>query len=131
MKKLVPLGLLMAILVAAVAVSSPTEVKAQGAGFVSSLLNRMERNRQSLKSLRASVDMVKYNAQIRDEEKYKGVVLYVPAAGRNAYVRVDWSYPQKETLAVADGQFTLFSPRLNMAYKGKAGSGKNPKTSSA
>ena len=124
MKKLVPLGLVIAMLVAAVAVSSPTEVKAQGAGFVSSLLNRMERNRQSLKSLRASVDMVKYNVQTRDEDKYKGVVLYVPATGKNAYVRVDWSYPQKETLAVADGQFTLFRPRLNMAYKGRAGTGK-------
>lgn len=124
MKKLVPLGLVIAMLVAAVAVSSPTDVKAQGAGLVSSLLSRMERNRQSLKSLRASVDMVKYNVQTKDEDKYKGVVLYVPAAGKNAYVRVDWSYPQKETLAVADGQFTLFRPRLNMAYKGKAGTGK-------
>jgi outer membrane lipoprotein-sorting protein len=123
MKKFVPLGLAVALLLVA-AVSSPTGVNAQGAGFVSSLLNRMERNRQSLKSLRASVDMVKYNAQIGDEDKYKGVVLYVPAAGRNAYVRVDWSYPQKETLAVADGQFTLFRPRLNMAYKGKAGTGR-------
>jgi outer membrane lipoprotein-sorting protein len=131
MKKLVPLGLLMAMLLAAVAVSSPTEVKAQGAGFVSSLLNRMERNRQSLKSLRASVDMVKYNAQIRDEEKYKGTVLYVPAPGKNAYVRVDWSFPQKETLAVADGQFTLFRPRLRMAYKGKAGQGSKGKNSAA
>ncbi|HYG81659.1 MAG TPA: outer membrane lipoprotein carrier protein LolA [Pyrinomonadaceae bacterium] len=124
MKKLVPLGLVIAMLLAAVAVSSPTDVKAQGAGFVSSLLNRMERNRQSLKSLRASVDMVKYNVQTKDEDKYKGVVLYVPAAGKNAYVRVDWSYPQRETLAVADGQFTLFRPRLNMAYKGKAGTGR-------
>ncbi|HKQ53001.1 MAG TPA: outer-membrane lipoprotein carrier protein LolA [Pyrinomonadaceae bacterium] len=124
MKKLVPLGLVMAMLLAAVAVSSPTEVKAQGPGFVSSLLSRMERNRQSLKSLRASVDMVKYNVQTRDEDKYKGVVLYVPAVGKNAYVRVDWSFPQRETLAVADGQFTLFRPRLNMAYKGKAGTGR-------
>jgi outer membrane lipoprotein-sorting protein len=124
MKRLVPLGLAVALLLG-VCVSSPTtDVKAQGAGFVSSLLNRMERNRQSLKSLRASVDMVKYNAQIGDEDKYKGVVLYVPAAGRNAYVRVDWSSPQKETLAVADGKFTLFRPRLNMAYQGKAGTGR-------
>lgn len=124
MKRLVPLGLMVALLFVTVAVSSPTDVNAQGAGFVSSLLNRMERNRQSLKSLRASVDMVKYNAQINDEDKYKGVVLYLPAAGRNAYVRVDWSYPQKETLAVAEGKFTLFRPRLNMAYQGKAGTGK-------
>ena len=125
MKRLVPLGLAIAMLLAAVAISSPTDANAQGAGFVSSILNRMERNRRDLKSLRASVDMVKYNAQIRDEDKYKGVVLYVPAAGRNAYVRVDWSYPQKETLAVADGKFTLFRPRLKMAYQGNSKSAKN------
>jgi outer membrane lipoprotein-sorting protein len=125
MKRLVPLGLAIAMLLAAVAISSLTDANAQGAGFVSSILNRMERNRRDLKSLRASVDMVKYNAQIRDEDKYKGVVLYVPAAGRNAYVRVDWSYPQKETLAVADGKFTLFRPRLKMAYQGNSKSAKN------
>jgi outer membrane lipoprotein-sorting protein len=124
MKRLVPLILVIALLLVTVAVSSPTDVNAQGAGLVSSVLNKLERNHQTLRSLRASVDMVKYNAQIGDEDKYRGVVLYVPAAGRNAYVRVDWSYPQKETLAVADGQFTLFRPRLNMAYKGKAGTGR-------
>lgn len=125
MRRLVPLGLAVALLLG-IAVTSPmTDIKAQGAGFVSSILNRMERNRRDLKSLRASVDMVKYNAQIRDEDKYKGVVLYVPAAGRNAYVRVDWSYPQKETLAVADGKFTLFRPRLRMAYQGNSKSSKN------
>jgi outer membrane lipoprotein-sorting protein len=122
MKRLVPLGLAVAIMIAALVVSSPTAVNAQGAGFISSVINRMERNRQSLKSLRAKVDMVKYNAQIRDEDKYVGTVLYVPALGRNANVRVDWQYPQKETLAVRDGQYTLFRPRLNMAYVGNAGS---------
>lgn len=124
MKRLVPLSLVVAFLFVTVTLSTPTDVNAQGAGFVSSVLNKMERNRQTLKSLRANVDMVKYNAQIGDEDKYKGVVLYLPASGRNAYVRIDWSYPQKETLAVADGQFTLFRPRLNMAYKGRAGTGK-------
>ncbi|HEX8921958.1 MAG TPA: outer membrane lipoprotein carrier protein LolA [Pyrinomonadaceae bacterium] len=122
MKRLVPLGLAVALLLG-ITTSSPTEVKAQ-AGFVSSVLNRLDRNWRDLKSLRASVDMVKYNAQIGDEDKYKGVVLYLPAAGRNAYVRVDWSSPQRETLAVADGKFTLFRPRLKMAYQGRAGTGK-------
>ncbi|HEX8844073.1 MAG TPA: outer membrane lipoprotein carrier protein LolA [Pyrinomonadaceae bacterium] len=124
MKKLVPLGLAVALLVAAVAVISPTETHAQGPGFVSSLLNRMERNRQGMKSLRASVDMVKYNAQTRDEDRYSGIVLYVPAAGRNANVRVDWMSPARETLSVANGQFMLCRPRLNMCYQGKAGSSK-------
>ncbi len=123
MRRLIPLGLAVAILLGVTA-SSPSDVKAQGAGLVSSVLNKMDRNWRSLKSLRANVDMVKYNAQIRDEDKYRGVVLYLPAVGRNAYVRVDWSFPQKETLAVAEGKFTLFRPRLNMAYQGKAGTGK-------
>lgn len=124
MKRLVPLGLVIALLLVTVAVSSPTDANAQGAGLISSVLNRMERNRQSLKSLRASVDMEKYNAQIQDKDTYKGVVLYVPAAGRNAYVRLDWSTPQKETLAVMNGQFKLFRPRLKVVYEGKAGSGR-------
>lgn len=125
MRRFATLGLALAILVAAVAVSSPTKVEAQSAGLVSALINRMERNRRELKSLRAGISMVKYNAQIRDEDKYNGVVLYVPAAGRSAYVRVDWQSPQQETLAVADGQYTLFRPRLNMAYRGNARSSRN------
>ena len=123
MKKFAPLGLAVAILIAALCVSSPV-ANAQGAGFISSIINRMERNRQSLKSLRAKVDMVKYDARIKDEDKYTGVVLYVPAVGRNANVRVDWQSPQKETLSVKDGQYTLFRPRLNMAYVGRAGQGR-------
>jgi outer membrane lipoprotein-sorting protein len=123
MRRLVPLGLAIALLLS-ISVTPQTDVKAQGAGLVSSVLNRMDHNWRNLRSLRANVDMVKYNAQIRDEDKYKGVVLYLPAVGRNAYVRVDWNFPQNETLAVADGKFTLFRPRLNMAYQGRAGQGK-------
>jgi outer membrane lipoprotein-sorting protein len=122
MRRFATLGLALAILVAAVAVSSPTQVDAQSAGLVSALINRMERNRRELKSLRAGINMEKYDARIRDTDKRGGVVLYVPGQGRSAYVRVDWQYPAKETLAVADGQYTLFRPRLNMAYKGAAGS---------
>jgi outer membrane lipoprotein-sorting protein len=123
MKRFATLGLALAILVAAVAVSSPTKVDAQSAGLVSALINRMEKNRRELKSLRAGISMVKYDSHLReDTDKRGGQVLYVPGQGRNAYVRVDWQYPAKETLAVADGQYTLFRPRLNMAYRGAAGS---------
>lgn len=131
MKKFVPFSLAIALILGAIIVSLPPAANAQGAGFISSVLNRMERNRQGMKSLRASVDMVKWNAQTRDEDKYKGIVLYVPAAGRNAYVRVDWMSPARETLSVADGQFMLCRPRLNMCYKGKSGSPKQGKTNTA
>lgn len=121
MKKLVPLGLIAALLVGVIAICSPTSADAQGAGLVSSLLNRMERNRQDLKSLRANLSMEKYNAQLKDSDKYSGKVIYVPAAGRNAYVRVDWQRPLGEILAVADGQYTLYKSRIKVAYTGNAG----------
>ena len=124
MKKLFPLSLLLLLLASALAVTSPTTAEAQSAGLVSSVLNRMERNRQSLKSLKASLSMEKYNAQLRDADKYQGVILYMPAGGRDASVRIDWRSPQLETLAVSNGKYTLLKPRLKVAYTGSSRSSK-------
>ncbi len=108
MKRLVPLGILLAVL-AGVLVSSPKASNAQSAGLVSSVLNRMERNRQTLKSLKASLSMEKYNAQLRDKDNYSGWVLYQPGSGRDASVRIEWQKPRHEILAVSKGQYTLVS----------------------
>jgi outer membrane lipoprotein-sorting protein len=124
MKRLVSPIALMAVLTAAFFVSVPS-ANAQSAGLVSSVLNRMERNRQSLKSLRASLSMEKYNAQLRDKDNYHGVLAYMPAGGRDALVRIEWQKPQHEILAVSNGQYTLYRPRLNMAYKGNSKSSRN------
>jgi outer membrane lipoprotein-sorting protein len=121
MKKVVPLFVLLAVIASAL-ISSPKAANGQSAGLVSSVLNRMERNRQSLKSLKASLSMEKYNAQLRDKDSYSGWVLYVPASGRDASVRIEWQKPQHEILAVANGKYTLFRPRLNIAIVGKSGS---------
>jgi len=122
MKRLVSPFILLAGLVIALIVSGPSAANGQSAGLVSSVLNRMERNRQSLKSLKASLSMEKYNAQLRDKENYSGWVLYVPASGRDASVRIEWQTPQHEILAVSKGEYTLFRPRLNQAIRGKSGS---------
>jgi outer membrane lipoprotein-sorting protein len=122
MKRLVPLSLLLAVLAGASIISSPKATNGQSAGLVSSVLNRMERNRQSLRSLKASLSMEKYNAQLRDKENYSGWVLYLPTTGRDASVRIEWQKPQHEILAVSKGQYTLFRPRLNQAIVGKSGS---------
>jgi outer membrane lipoprotein-sorting protein len=121
MKRLIPQFILFAILAVAFTVTFPA-VNGQSAGLVSSVLNRMERNRQSLKSLKASLSMEKYNAQLRDKENYSGWVLYVPASSRDASVRIEWQSPQREVLAVSKGEYTLFRPRLNQAIRGKSGS---------
>ncbi len=121
MKRLVPLSIVLAI-VASVLLSSPKAANGQSAGLVSSVLNRLERNRQSLKSLKASLSMEKYNSQLRDKDNYNGWVLYVPGGGRDASVRIEWQKPQHEILAVANGKYTLFRPRLNTAIVGRSGS---------
>jgi outer membrane lipoprotein-sorting protein len=119
MKRLVPLVILLAVLAGGL-ITSPKPVNGQSAGLVSSVLNRMERNRQSLKSLKASLSMEKYNAQLRDKDQYLGSVMYMPASGRNAFVRIEWQRPQHEILAVSNGNFQLYRPRLNQVLVGKA-----------
>lgn len=115
----------LAVLSLAALFFSPAFAHGQSAGLVSSILNRMERNRQSLRSLRAAISMERYNSQIRDADRYTGTVLYLPGSGRNARVRVDWRSPQNEILVVNDGKYTLFRPRLNMAYVGNANSSRS------
>ena len=121
MKRLVPLGLVLASLLAALAVGSPNDARGQSAGLVSSVLNNMERNRQSLKSLRSGITMEKYNPQIGLTEKFSGVVLYVPGAGKSGSVRIEWSSPQHEIIAVSNGMYSIFRPRLDTMYKGRTG----------
>jgi len=128
MKRLIGLGLGMVIL-AVLAVCLPHEANGQSAGLVSSVLNRLEKNRADLKSLRAGISMEKYNSQLRDTEKSYGVVAYVPGAGRNSFVRLEWNKPQHEILAVSNGRYTLFRPRLGEAYTGPVGGKGSPKGS--
>jgi outer membrane lipoprotein-sorting protein len=128
MKKFLTLGLAVIITLVTTA-AVPSAASAQSAGLVSSIINRMERNRRDLKSLRAGISMEKYDAQIKDTDKRVGTLLYIPGAGTNQAVRVDWRSPQ-ETLAVMDGQYTLLQKRIKVAYQGNANSAKAGKVNS-
>lgn len=121
MKRLFSSGLMVALIVSAFAVVSPT-ANGQGAGLVSSVLSRMEKNRQTLKSLRAGINVVKYNSQLGVEDKYSGVVIYMPTGGRQAAVRIDWSSPRKESLAVNNNKYTIYRPALRTVYTGNSNS---------
>lgn len=120
MKKFISSGLMVAFIMSALVIVSPTTTNGQGAGLVSSVLSRMEKNRETLKSLRAGISMVKYNSQLGVEDKYSGVVIYLPGAGRQASVRIDWSHPRRETFSVNNNKYTIFRPALNVAYTGDA-----------
>jgi outer membrane lipoprotein-sorting protein len=89
----------------------------------------MEKNRQTLKTLRAGINVVKYNSQLGVEDKYTGIVIYMPTAGRQAAVRIDWSSPRHEVLAVSNNKYTIFRPTQGVAYTGS--SNRLPKGSNA
>src|ERR1051325_6773387 len=120
MKRLISSGLSLAFILSTLVIVSPTTTKGQGAGLVSSVLSRLEKNRQSLKSLRAGISVVKTNSQIGSEDKYHGVVIYLPGAGRQASVRIDWNSPRQEVLAVKDNKYTIYRPNQKIAYTGSA-----------
>jgi outer membrane lipoprotein-sorting protein len=124
MKRFNPLGFLAIAIFAALIVVSPTTAKGQSAGLVSSVLNRLEKNRANLKSLRAGINMEKYNSQLGTKDTSTGVVMYLPGAGRNASVRLEWKSPQHEILSVQNGKYVLFRPRLLTAYVGSSASSK-------
>ena len=129
MKKIISFSLVVGLLLITLSVSYTATANGQSAGLVSSILSRMEKNRGSLKTLRANISMVKYNAQLRDEDKYQGVVLYIPGAAgsSSAFVRLEWTQPQHEILAVANGVYSLYRPRLGTVLEGKTGSIKSQK----
>lgn len=127
MKKIFAPALAALMLLASLSVAPP-RAQAQGPGLISSILNKMDRNRRSLSSLRAAISMQKYNAQLKDADNYTGEVQYVAGKGRDANVRVDWARPAQEILAVSGGQYVLYRPRLKQAYQGSSKSaGKNNK----
>ena len=67
MKRLISSGLVVAFILSVLMVA-PTITNGQGAGLLSAVLNRMEKNRQSLKTLRANISVVKYNSQLGAED---------------------------------------------------------------
>src|SRR5437762_10728327 len=126
MKKFVPPTLIIALVLTSLVVLPLSHANAQ-AGLASSVLTKMQKNQQSLKTLSADISMEKYNSQLRDSDQYSGTIKYIPVAGRSAFVRLEWTKPSHEILAIANGAYVLYRPRLNMAYVGTTNSIKSSK----
>src|SRR5437016_2256445 len=125
MKKLIP-PTVIALVLTALSVFPLHAANAQ-AGLVSSILSKMERSRQSLRTLSADISMEKYNSQLADSEKYFGTIRYIPAGRGAALVRLEWNKPQQEILVIANGGYILYRPRLKQALIGSTNSVRSPK----
>lgn len=103
-----------------------TESNAQN--IKNEILKRMDEHNKALTSLRANVVMDKYNSQLDEHDATEGKAIYLTQKGGNPYVRIDWTKPVEESLAVVNKQYILFRPRLKQAIIGSTdqaqGSGK-------
>lgn len=118
MKKLIQYFVLTAIVVFAFGLT--TFADAQDQVVIRELYNRMGENQKTLKSLKSRIQMERYNAQLKEAEKpQQGTILYIPAKGKTANVRIDWLAPQQETLSVVEGKYRLYRPRLEQVIEGK------------
>jgi|SRR5687768_15432979 len=85
---------------------------------IGEIKKRMDVHNKGLTTLRSRVTMVKTNAQLGgDSDTTVGTAIYAKRPGKDALVRIDWEKPE-ESLAVKDGQYVMFRPRLNIAYVG-------------
>ena len=117
MKKFVPPALIVALLLTSLLVLPLSRTQAQ-AGLASSILAKMQKNQQTLRTLSADISMEKYNSQLRDSDQYSGTIKYIPVAGRSSFVRLEWTKPSHEILAIANGGYVLYRPRLGQAIIG-------------
>ncbi len=105
-------------------------VKAQGP--LSEVLQRLDTFNKRITTLRATVTMAKQNARLGDDPDITvGTAIYAKRDGKDALVRIDWKSPQ-ESLAVIDGKYVMYRPKLAIAYTGSSkNASKNTKGNSA
>ncbi len=101
---------------------SITEIAAQSP--IGEVKRRMDAHNKTLSTLRAKVTMVKISSQVGTSDTTIGVAIYAKGKGRKPLVRIDWQKPE-ESLAVRDGKYVMYRPKLNIAYTGD--SNKTPK----
>ena len=94
-----------------------TEASAQG--VLRTILNRMDANNKALVSLKSNIKMSKLNAQLGENDLTEGSLNYLPGrTEKQIYVRIDWTKPVVEHLAIANGKYVLYRPRTKQAIKG-------------
>jgi outer membrane lipoprotein-sorting protein len=86
----------------------------------------MDTHNRSLASLKADVTKVKLNAQLGENDTTAGTTNYLPKTAKSPmYVRIDWTRPVQEQMAIIGDTYKLYRPRLNQVIVGKVDKAKN------
>jgi outer membrane lipoprotein-sorting protein len=95
------------------------------AGVLGEILKRMDNNNKGLVSLKSGIKMNKFNAQLGENDLTEGDLNYIPGkTEKDIYVRINWTKPVVEYLAISRGEYVLYRPRTKQAIVGKVDSAK-------
>jgi len=123
--------LLPAIAIALFVNISATDASAQ---ILREILGRMDTNNKGLKSLKSKIQMAKTDSVLKETDMKEGELQYIPGRSENQmYVRINWTKPEDEQLAIGNGEYVLYTPSRKQAITGKVDSvkGKNAKAGGA
>ncbi|HEX2489628.1 MAG TPA: outer membrane lipoprotein carrier protein LolA [Blastocatellia bacterium] len=120
MKKLISLAIMagISLLIAGVDRSASANTQDQ---LLTGILNKMEKAHQDLKSLKAEMVLERTNTQIGVTDSEFGQLLYKPGPQKSKQkLRIDYTKPSKDVLAVDGDNFVFYQPRIKQALKGMA-----------
>src|SRR5215468_11205390 len=120
MKKLIPLAIIAGISLLLAGADRLASANTQ-APLLTGILNKMEKAHQDLKSLKAEMVLEKTNTQIGVTDSEFGQLVYKPGTPKSKQrLRIDYTKPSKDILAIDGDNFVFYQPRINQAFKGSA-----------
>jgi outer membrane lipoprotein-sorting protein len=120
MKKFMTLAIIAGMLILLAGADRRADANAQPQ-LLTGILNKMEKAHQDLRSLKAELVLQKTNTQIGITDDEFGQLLYKPGAGKaKQKLRIDYTKPSKDIIAVDGDNFVFYQPRINQAFKGFA-----------
>lgn len=104
-------------------VLSTATVDVSAQNLIGKILDRMDANNKSLKSLTSKIQMAKTDTVLNETDVKQGELSYLPGRSeKQIYVRIKWISPVEEHLAVKNGEYVLYTPRRKQAIVGKVDS---------
>jgi outer membrane lipoprotein-sorting protein len=87
--------------------------------LLTGILNKMRKANQDLKSLKAEIVQEKTNTQIGVTDTTYGQLLYKPGESKsNRKLRIDYTKPSQDILAVDGDKYVFYQPRIKQAFQG-------------
>ena len=104
----------------AVIVLSGAASSVSAQGVLAEILKRMDNNNKSLVTLKSNIKMAKTDTLLGETDISVGELTYRPGRDeKSIFLRINWKEPVAEELAVANGEYVLYRPKLKQAIVGK------------